>query len=125
MISKLMLMVSALWLLIALIKSEKFKHSSLKTGNNDPISIFKKLKNIEKTLDKKKANRNFGLLDKNLYTPAEYNQYRKLLKYRQRIEQEKIEKAERHEKIIRDKIFRKYLLPRVGGSFLRDFNARF
>lgn len=74
---------------------------------------------------KNKSNRNFGFLDKNLYTPDEYNKYRTDLKNRKRIEQEKVEKAERIEKMVRDKIFRLYLLPRVGGSFLRDFNARF
>ena len=126
MLPKPVFMIHLALLLVNVINCQRIKQSNSKIVQNNVIPSFKNLKDDDQVLfNKNKTNRNFGFLDKNLFTPDEYNKYRTGLKNRQRIEQEKVEKAERKEKMIRDKIFRLYLLPRVGGSFLKDFNARF
>ncbi len=75
---------------MCVINSERIKQSNFKIVQNNTISSFKNFKDDDKILYKKyKSNRNFGFLDKNLYTPDEYNKYITGLKNRQRIEQEK------------------------------------
>jgi hypothetical protein len=70
---------------------------------------------------KKQPYRNFGLLDKNLNTPDEYQKYRK-----SRIDlKAKQDWAEREKEEQRNDIVRQYLLPRVSGSILKDFFSRF
>jgi hypothetical protein len=70
---------------------------------------------------KKQPFRNFGLLDKNLNTPDEYEKYRK-----SRIDfKAKLDWAEREREEQRNEIIRQYLVPRISGSILKDFFSRF
>ena len=57
---------------------------------NNTLKI-KTNKEIDKLFSKKQPFRNFGLLDKNLFTPDEYNRYRKIVK----IQKEELEQAQR------------------------------
>jgi len=91
---------------------------------NNTLKI-KTNKEIERLFSKKQPFRNFGLLDKNLFTPDEYNRYIKIVKIRQKIQREELEQAQRIDQMLRNKVFKAYLLPVVGGSFLRDFNHRY
>jgi hypothetical protein len=119
------MIVTILYFFMFLISCErKYVLSRTIAIENNTLKI-KTNKEIEKLFSKKHPFRNFGLLDKNLFSPDEYNMYRKIVKIRQQIQKEKLEQAQRMDQMLRNKVFRAYLLPVVGGSFLKDFNHRF